>query len=169
MKSFFSTSTPVIANQKHIGSIGFINSLNSETLPLLPNVHALFLWDTVLHNIPQCPENASEKQKEDWPIKELEELKDYMGTNWIQRKDRMWEFFGLGRTKNTNVCETFHAYLTRRYLSKPNLTEFLSKLQLEFTRFDDRIVLSDFIRVKGDGHCGFRALSALITGNERYH
>uniref|UniRef100_A0A914QHC9 OTU domain-containing protein n=1 Tax=Panagrolaimus davidi TaxID=227884 RepID=A0A914QHC9_9BILA len=109
-------------------------------LPLLPHVHALFLWDTVLHNIPQCPENATEKQKEDWPIKEVEELKCYMETNWIQRKDKMWEFFGLGRTKNTNVCETFHACLTRRYSSKPNLTEFLTKMQLEFTRFDDRIV-----------------------------
>uniref|UniRef100_A0A914PT20 Uncharacterized protein n=1 Tax=Panagrolaimus davidi TaxID=227884 RepID=A0A914PT20_9BILA len=32
MKSFFSTSTPVIAKQKHIGRIGLINSLNSESI-----------------------------------------------------------------------------------------------------------------------------------------
>uniref|UniRef100_A0A914QZB3 OTU domain-containing protein n=1 Tax=Panagrolaimus davidi TaxID=227884 RepID=A0A914QZB3_9BILA len=30
-------------------------------------------------------------------------------------------------------------------------------------------VPSKFIDVKGDGHCGFRAFAALITGSQRYH
>uniref|UniRef100_A0A914R1N5 OTU domain-containing protein n=1 Tax=Panagrolaimus davidi TaxID=227884 RepID=A0A914R1N5_9BILA len=59
------------------------------------------------------------------------------------------------------------------------LKQTCARLNIPFERnkftkakpFDDitRLVPSDFIRVKGDGHCGFRALSALITGNEMHH
>uniref|UniRef100_A0A7E4WAR0 OTU domain-containing protein n=2 Tax=Panagrellus redivivus TaxID=6233 RepID=A0A7E4WAR0_PANRE len=102
-------------------------------LPCLPPDEVDFMWDHLLQHPPEKPEGCNVV----WPEEALQQVRDYM-LQWLNITDRTWNFFGLGRTRNTNAMEAFHRIMPCGD-RKPSLTRFLHFNNVFFTDVQNQL------------------------------
>lgn len=73
-------------------------------LPLLPNNIVPIFWK-ILKNCPFVLEGNL--------LKEWNEFVKYEESEWVAKKDNLWNFNLLGRVRGTNPAEAYHSGLKR--------------------------------------------------------
>lgn len=107
-------------------------------LPMLSKEDALFLWER-LRIVPLAPKNY----KADWPTDKMEKFVSYMERIWIplllKDDNNRWCFYNMGRTKNTNVAESYHQRLNADLPRNARYAVFLEEQKLRFETYDHRL------------------------------
>lgn len=85
----------------------FLNKIKIRkilALPLLPKDVVEFTW----RKLKECPFIMEAVMLKEW-----KEFVAYMEHEWLQKKEKLWDFNSIGRVRGTNPAEAYHSSLKK--------------------------------------------------------